>query len=75
MAPRPTSLLLGGGGRRPCDGLVLVDDMMLDDFGVDLGVLEGDHAALTVSSRLSNGTSARRRAFTRAVWRVLYEKP
>lgn len=54
-----------GSGRN--DGLLLEEDMRLEGVGTDLGVLRGDHAALVVSSPLSNGTSATRKAFTRAL--------
>jgi hypothetical protein len=50
------------------DGLLLPEEMKLDD-GVDLGVLDADHASLTVSSFLSVTTAEERRAFTTAVYR------
>lgn len=54
-----------GSGRN--DGLLLEEDMRLEGVGTDLGVLRGDHAAFVVSSPLSNGTVATRKAFTRAL--------
>lgn len=56
------------------DGLLLERDMMLDGFGVDLGVLRADHAALTVASPLANSTSRERRAFTRALLGEIFER-
>lgn len=60
-----------GSGRN--DGLLLEEDMKLDE-GVDLGVLEADHAALTVSSALSNQPPELRRAFTRALYREVFSR-
>lgn len=50
------------------DGLLTPEGMRLDD-GVDLGVLDADHASLTVSSFLSVTTPSERRAFTSALYR------
>lgn len=59
-----TELLLRGAG--PNDGLVTQNDMKLGR-GVDLGVLDADHASLTVSSFLATSSVEERRAFTRAL--------
>lgn len=63
-----TELILRGAG--PNDGLVTQDDMKLGR-GVDLGVLDADHASLTVSSFLATSTEGERRAFTRALFSEL----
>lgn len=52
----------------PNDGLLLADAMRLD-VGVDLGVLDSDHAGLVLSSFLTSSTPERRREFTRALCR------
>lgn len=52
----------------PNDGLLAPDNMRLG-YGVDLGVLDADHASLTVSSFLATSTPAERRAFTHALFR------
>jgi pimeloyl-ACP methyl ester carboxylesterase len=62
----PTQAVLGA--RADNDGLVPIADMKLDD-GVDLGVLDADHAALTVSSFVSVSTPEERRTFTTALYR------
>lgn len=59
-------LSLFGSGQS--DGLMLEEDMKLK-VGIDLGVVEADHADLTVSSFLSNSTPQQRKAFTRALLR------
>ena len=59
-----------GSGRN--DGLLLEEDQWLPGIGHDLGVLRGDHAAFTVSSPLSNGTSQTRKAFTRALLKQVF---
>ena len=61
-----SELLLKSKGEN--DGLLPPEEMKLDD-GVDLGVLDADHAALTVSSFLSVTTPEERRAFTTALYR------
>lgn len=61
-----TELALRGHGAN--DGLVPSQKMKLD-WGVDLGVLDADHASLTVSSFLSTSTSEERKAVTRALYR------
>jgi pimeloyl-ACP methyl ester carboxylesterase len=63
-----SELLLRGQG--PNDGLVSSSNMKLG-MGVDLGVLDADHAALTVSSFLSVSSQEERRAFTLALYREL----
>ncbi len=68
----PTHGLLCERGSGQSDGLVLAEDARLDGCGVDLGVVPGDHAALTVSGPLSNATPHQRRAFTRALFREVY---
>ncbi|MGV3622423.1 MAG: hypothetical protein ACO1OB_16515 [Archangium sp.] len=50
------------------DGLLNQDDMLLGE-GVDLGILDADHAGLTVSSFLATTTPDERRAFTHALFR------
>lgn len=55
-------------GHGPNDGLVNESEMALP-HGVDLGVLDADHAALTVSSFLATSTVDERRTFTRALYR------
>jgi dienelactone hydrolase len=60
----PTHNLLNAYG--PNDGLLLADAMRLD-VGVDLGVLDSDHAGLVLSSFLTSSTPARRREFARAL--------
>lgn len=62
----PTHAVLSLRGEN--DGLVAMTDMRLDD-GVDLGVLDADHAALTVSSFLAVSSSDERRHFTTALFR------
>lgn len=52
----------------PNDGLVPLSEMKLS-FGVDLGVLDADHAALVVSGVLSTSTVEQRRSFTVALFR------
>lgn len=52
----------------PNDGLLPPAEMKLG-FGVDLGVLDADHAALTVSSFLATSTPSERRAFTLSLFR------
>lgn len=52
----------------PNDGLVNESAMALS-HGVDLGVLDADHAALTVTSFLATSTAGERRLFTRALFR------
>lgn len=47
----------------PNDGLLLADAMKLDD-GVDLGVLDSDHAGLVLSSFLTSSSPERRQQFT-----------
>lgn len=59
-----------GSGRN--DGLLLEEDQALPGVGHDLGVLRGDHAAFTIASPLSNGTTQSRRAFTRALLEELF---
>lgn len=61
-----TELALRGQG--PNDGLLPPAEMKLG-FGVDLGVLDADHAALTVGSFLATSTSSERRAFTFSLFR------
>ena len=61
-----TELILRPSGES--DGLLPPEEMKLQD-GVDLGVLDADHAGLTVSSFLSVTTPAERRAFTTALYR------
>jgi len=55
------------------DGLLLQEDMKLEGAGVDLGVVASDHASLTVTDLLSTSTAAERKAFTRALFREIYE--
>jgi pimeloyl-ACP methyl ester carboxylesterase len=62
-----------GSGRN--DGLLLEEDMKLDGDGVDLGEVEGDHAALTVSGILSRSSADERAAFTRALYREVFGRP
>ena len=50
------------------DGLLSPEQMKLEQ-GVDLGVLDSDHASLMVSSFLSVTTTEERRAFTTALYR------
>jgi pimeloyl-ACP methyl ester carboxylesterase len=52
----------------PNDGLLLADSMRLSE-GVDLGVLDSDHAGLVISSFLTSSTPERRRGFTHALCR------
>jgi pimeloyl-ACP methyl ester carboxylesterase len=52
----------------PNDGLLTPDQMKLS-YGVDLGVLDADHAALTVSSFLATSTPEERKQFTLALYR------
>ena len=52
----------------PNDGL-LPPALMKLGYGVDLGVLDADHASLTVSSFLATSTPAERRSFTLALFR------
>ena len=61
-----TELMLRPKGEN--DGLLPPEEMKLAD-GVDLGVLDADHASLTVSSFLSVTTPEERRAFTTALYR------
>ncbi|MDP1822353.1 MAG: hypothetical protein Q8L48_03895 [Archangium sp.] len=61
-----TELILRPRGEN--DGLLPPSEMKLNE-GVDLGVLDADHAALTVSSFLSVTTPGERRAFTTALYR------
>jgi pimeloyl-ACP methyl ester carboxylesterase len=61
-----TELLLRKYG--PNDGLVPQSEMKLS-FGVDLGVLDADHASLVVSGMMSTSTVERRRSFTLALFR------
>ncbi len=61
-----TELILREHGEN--DGLLPPGEMKLDE-GVDLGVLDADHASLTVSSFLSVTTVEERRAFTTALYR------
>jgi pimeloyl-ACP methyl ester carboxylesterase len=70
-----THAYLGQCGTGENDGMLLTEDMKRDDFGVDLGVLKGDHGALTVSSFLANSSRRERRAFTRALLREVFERP
>ncbi len=62
--------LLSLFGSGDSDGLMLEEDMKLP-LGVDLGVLEADHAGLTVSGMMSNTTPLQRKAFTRALLRLV----
>jgi pimeloyl-ACP methyl ester carboxylesterase len=64
---------LQGFGSGQNDGLLLQEDMKLDRAGVDLGVVASDHASLTVAGLLSKSTTADRKAFTRALFREIYE--
>jgi len=66
-------LFLSSFGSGDNDGLMLKEDMMLPD-GVDLGVLDSDHASLTVSSFLSKSSAKERKAFTRALLREVYDR-
>jgi hypothetical protein len=43
-------------------------------FGTDLGILKADHVELVISGIFSESTGDIRRAFTRAVFRKIYEK-
>lgn len=61
----PTHAVLRAKGDN--DGLVATKDMRLDE-GVDLGVLDADHAALTVSSFLAVSSRDERRQFTRVLF-------
>jgi pimeloyl-ACP methyl ester carboxylesterase len=60
-----TELALRGKGGN--DGLLLSKDTRLG-YGVDLGVLDVDHASLVVSSFMSVSTPEERRAFTSALF-------
>lgn len=62
-------------GSGQSDGLVLVEDQKLPGFGVDLGIVEADHAALTIPSLLSNSSVSERKAFTRALLREVFSRP
>lgn len=54
------------------DGLLAVEDQYDPNIGIDLGILEDvDHIDLTVSI-VSNMSSTRREAFTRAAFKALY---
>jgi len=55
----------------PNDGLLLTEDQIDTRIGVDLGVLQADHIGLTVSS-VSNTTREDRKAFTRALFKMIY---
>jgi pimeloyl-ACP methyl ester carboxylesterase len=66
-----SQLFLTMFGSGASDGMMLAESMRLPD-GVDLGVLDSDHAGLVVSSFLSSSSVAQRRAFTRALLRELY---
>lgn len=64
----PTHAALSARGDN--DGLVATADMRLDE-GVDLGVLDADHAALTVSSFLAVSSREERREFTRVLFQEI----
>jgi hypothetical protein len=55
------------------DGLVLVEDQKRDDIGVDLGVMDTDHGGLTCGQPMTYVTGEQRKAFTRALFEILYE--
>ena len=61
-----TELILKEYGEN--DGLLPKGEMKLN-YGVDLGVLDSDHASLAVSSFLATSTPSERRAFTLALYR------
>jgi len=61
-----TAAMLDGQGEN--DGLVPVKDQLLEGVGVDLGVLEADHASLTVTGVMSLSSPGDRRAFTMALF-------
>lgn len=63
---KPTRAYLDRFG--PNDGLLLADAMKLD-VGVDLGILDSDHAGLVLSSFLTSSTPERRKQFTHALVR------
>ena len=65
MELRPTHRLLDRYS--PNDGLVVASDQKLDGIGTDLGVVDADHAALTVAGLLSSSTTDYRRGFMRAL--------
>lgn len=52
------------------DGLLNQNDMLLGE-GVDLGIIDADHAGLTVASFLATTTPTERRAFTHALFREI----
>jgi pimeloyl-ACP methyl ester carboxylesterase len=62
-------------GSRHSDGLLLEEAQKLDGVGRDLGVLKGDHAAFVVRGPLSNSSADERRAFTRALLRLVFSQP
>jgi pimeloyl-ACP methyl ester carboxylesterase len=67
----PSELLLRMKNQN--DGLLMPDDMRLNR-GVDLGVLDADHASLTVSSVVSVSTPAERQRFSRALFEEVFLK-
>ncbi len=60
------------------DGLLTVENQILGlfpEFGVDLGIIPGDHIEWVVSGIFSKSTEARRRAFTRALLQSVFDDP
>lgn len=55
------------------DGAIVTADEQLQGIGQDLGVLDADHADLVAAPALSNSPDAYKRAFTRALFRQLFE--
>ncbi len=55
------------------DGAILTADMYRPDFGYDLGVFDSDHSDFVSGIRHSNQTREFKYAFTRAVFREIFE--
>lgn len=55
------------------DGMILTRDMYRPELGTDLGILDADHNDLVSGKNRSNQTPEYRHAFTRALFRQVYQ--
>jgi triacylglycerol esterase/lipase EstA (alpha/beta hydrolase family) len=56
------------------DGILLTDDQISKEIGIDLGVIQSDHMSLVSSPDLEGGDGAQQvRGFTRALFQQVYE--
>ena len=73
IALKPTQIYLKNG-HGPNDGLVLLKEQRIKDFGRDLGIVEANHVELIArSSYYSDGDPAEIRGFTQGLFETLLE--